>query len=387
MNVTDKQNPRIALVHDWLPTVGGGEHVLAELAGMYANAEIFTLFDFLDRDERAYVTAGRPLHVSSLSRLPGVQRYYRYLLLECSRAVERFDLRGYDAVISSSAALAKGVIVGVDQPHVAYIHSPPRYAWDLTHDYLDAIQGPLAGLRRALAHRMLHRFRMWDRGTVVSIDKLVANSDFVRRRIARVYGRDAQVVHPPVDVDAFALNAGGRCNRYVTAGRFVPYKNTVAILQAFAARPDLYLDVIGSGPEEVRLRAMSPPNVTFTGWLPRAEVVSRLQSARAFVFAAIEDFGIVPVEAQACGTPVIAPSIGGTAETVRDLSNAAVAPTGILYDPTDPTALTAALDRFESAHNDFDPHAIRAHAETFAAPVFRTAMQTIVTDVLAAHSR
>jgi glycosyltransferase involved in cell wall biosynthesis len=231
---------------------------------------------------------------------------------------------------------------------------------------------------------MLHRFRMWDRGTVVSVDRLVANSDFVRRRIARVYGREAVVVHPPVDVQTFTLSTDTREDRYVTAGRFVPYKNTATIIEAFAARPALHLDVIGTGPQDARLRAMAPPNVTFTGWLPRDEVVRRFQRARAFVFAAIEDFGIVPVEAQACGTPVIAPSLGGTAETVCDLSDANHAPTGILYDPG-PGALAAALDRFETAQDDFDPHIVRAHAETFAAPVFRAAMRDVVDGALAAH--
>jgi len=338
----------VGLVHDWLPTLAGGERVVAEIARMFDNGAIYTLFDFLSQDERMELAGTLPVHVSSLNRLPGVQKYYRYLLLQCTRAIEKFDVTGHDVVVSSSAALAKGVLTSPEQAHVAYVHSPARYAWDLTFEYIDGIEGTAAALKRHLAHRMMHKFRMWDIRTVPQVDTYVANSEFIRKRIWKTYRRDAQVIYPPVDTAAFQLGQDGREDYYFTASRMVPYKQVPLIAKAFSERPNLKLVIAGDGPEMARVRAQAGPNIEILGHVPFDELRRHMQKARAFVFAAKEDFGIVPVEAQACGCPVIALSAGGTAETVRDISMDK--PTGVWFDEQTPEALLKAIDTVEAEH-------------------------------------
>lgn len=379
----DQASPHIALVHDWFPGLAGGEHVTAELARAFPGAPIHTLFDFLSPEERSYATNGgqSPLHVSTLNRLPGVQRYYRYLLLQCAREIEKFDMRGFDCVISSSAAFSKGVITGVDQPHIAYIHSPPRYAWDLAPEYLDSLGSGAAGrLKRHFAHNMLHKFRLWDLRTINMADHLVANSAFIAKRIQKVYRRDARVIHPPVDMTRFPYHGGARGDYFVTASRFVPYKRIDLIVEAFSQRPDLKLKVVGSGPEAARIKALAGPNIEFTGRLSDADMARCFQQARAFLFAALEDFGMVPVEAQACGTPVIAYGVGGSAETVQGLDSSA--PTGVLFDAQTTGALLAAVDRFLAVEDSIEPAAVRRHAESFGKEIFHRKMQDLVGEVL-----
>lgn len=372
--IADASN--VALVHDWLPTIGGAEHVLSQMSRAFPGAHIHTLFDFLTEEERRYVTRGNQVTTSGLNALPGVQKYYRHLLLQATRAVENFDLRDFDCVVSSSAALAKGVITGVEQPHVAYIHSPPRYAWDLTQEYLSSISGIGAGLKRMAAHRMLHKFRLWDQRTINTIDHVVANSQFIARRIAKTYRRKAQVIYPPVATNRFTLNPGARDDYFVTASRFVPYKRMDLIVAAFNERPDLKLRVIGDGPDMARIKAMAKDNVEIMGRLPADQMNTQFRNARAFIFAAFEDFGIVPVEAQACGTPVIAYNKGGAAETVRGLDHAT--PTGVFFERQNVPALLGALDTFLSVEGDLKPRNIRRNAERFSADVFRHKLTSLV---------
>ncbi|MBO9397628.1 glycosyltransferase [Shimia sp. R9_2] len=373
----------IALVHDWFPGLAGGEYVTAELARAFPGAPIHTLFDFLTEEERDYATNGglSPLKVSRLNRLPGVQKYYRYLLLQCAREIEKFDMRGFDCVISSSAAFSKGVITGVDQPHIAYIHSPPRYAWDLAPEYLDSLGGGFLGqLKRHLAHGMLHKFRLWDLRTVNMVDHIVANSEFIAKRIEKVYRRKAQVIHPPIDMERFPYNEGARDDYFVTASRFVPYKRIDLIVETFTRRPDLKLKVVGTGPEQSRIMALAGPNVEFTGRLADADMAKCFRNARAFLFAALEDFGMVPVEAQACGTPVIAFGVGGSAETVRGLDKGD--PTGVLYNEQSIPSLLGAVDQFLAVEDDIKPKAVRRHAESFRKEVFQKKMQQLVEEIM-----
>jgi len=370
----------VGLVHDWLPTLAGGERVVAEIARMFDHGAIYTLFDFLSQDERIELAGTLPIHVSSLNRLPGVQKYYRYLLLQCTRAIEKFDVTGHDVVVSSSAALAKGVLTSPEQAHVAYVHSPARYAWDLTFEYIDGIDGAGAALKRHLAHSMMHKFRMWDMRTAPQVDKYVANSEFIRKRIWKTYRRDAQVIYPPVDTAAFQLGQDGREDYYFTASRMVPYKQVPLIAKAFSERPNLKLVIAGDGPEMARVRAQAGPNVEILGHVSFDELRLHMQKARAFVFAAKEDFGIVPVEAQACGCPVIALGKGGTAETVRDLSMQN--PTGVWFDQQTPESLLQAIDSMEAEHEFLTQENCRQNALSFGSMRFQKELVDCIIDTM-----
>lgn len=371
---TEKRD--VGLVHDWLPLVAGAELVLREMVSVCPNSTVYTLFDFLNEAQRDFVAQGRPVVTSRLNRLPGVEKYYRLMLLSCTRAIEEFDLTKHDIVMSSSAALAKGVITSPDQAHIAYVHSPARYAWDLTHEYINGIGGPLAGLKRAYARRVMHQFRMWDLRTVTSVNTFVANSNFIRKRIWKTYRREAEVIYPPVDVRGFQPNFEPRDDYYVTVSRMVPYKRIPMIAQAFALRPNLRLKIVGTGPELAKVRDCLGPNVELMGHLPKAEMCEVLRGAKAFVFGAKEDFGIAPVEAQACGTPVIAFGEGGATETVRNLGSSG--PTGLWYDQQTPEALARALDRFEAEGSEIRPEICRANAESFSTETFRLKMSELL---------
>lgn len=369
-------NADIALVHDWLPVVGGGERVVQQMVKAFPNATIYTLFDFLSDRERVEIAGDRPVHTSRLNDWPSVEKYYRYLILQSTRAIEEFDVTHHELVLSSSAALAKGVITSPDQLHFSYIHSPVRYAWDLTHEYINSIDGLGAWIKRKVAREMMHRLRIWDMRTIAQVDHMIANSKFIKQRIWKTYRREADVIYPPVDTDAFTLSDKTRGDFFFTASRMVPYKNIHLIVQAFAERPDLKLVVCGDGPEMARIKALAKPNIEFLGHAPFDVMRDHMQRARAFVFAAKEDFGIVPVEAQACGTPVIALGQGGTAETVRGLEQSL--PTGVHFHSQTTDALLEAIVQFIDVEDDFDAKAISAHAKDFGSERFRRELTTYI---------
>ena len=376
---TPMQAPNVGIVHDWFPGPGiaGGERVVQHMVGAFPNCEIYSLFDFLTEEQRQEVVGDRPINVSRLSHWPGVKKYYRYLLLQCTRAVEEFDVTHHDVVLTSSAALSKGVITAPGQPHLAYIHSPARYAWDLTHEYIDSLQGTLGGLKRYMAHQTMHKFRLWDMRTPPSIDLMMANSKFIAQRIRKVYGRDAMVVYPPVDTDAFEMGTGVREDFYLAASRMVPYKRIDLIVEAFVGMPDKRLVVIGDGPDMARIKALATPNVEVLGYQRFDVLRNHMQRARAFVFAAQEDFGIMPLEAQACGTPVIALGAGGTAETVKPLGQHP-RPTGVWFRKQTVPELQDAVSRLEAGLDQIDPVACRDNAVFFGAARFRDELREIV---------
>lgn len=373
------QSPSVGIVHDWFPGPGiaGGERVVQHMVGSFPNCEIYSLFDFLTDEQRQEIIGDRTINVSRLSHWPGVKKYYRYLLLQCTRAVEEFDVTHHDVVLSSSAALAKGVITAPGQPHLAYIHSPARYAWDLTHEYIASLQGTLGGLKRHMARQMMHKFRLWDMRTPPSIDLMMANSKFIAQRIRKVYGRDAMVVYPPVDTDAFEMGSAAREDFYLAASRMVPYKRMDMIVEAFTSMHDKRLVVIGDGPDMVRIKALAGPNVEILGYQSFDVLRDNMQRARAFVFAAQEDFGIMPLEAQACGTPVIALGAGGTAETVKPLGQHPT-PTGVWFQKQTVPDLQDAVRRLEAGINQIDPAACRANAVFFGVARFREELRNIV---------
>ncbi|CAB3750801.1 glycosyltransferase family 4 protein [Paraburkholderia humisilvae] len=358
------QTVRVAIVHDWLVTYAGAERVLEQIIACFPDADLFALVDFLD--DRSFIR-GKPVKTTFIQKLPKAKTKYRSYLPLMPLAIEQFDLSAYDVVISSSHAVAKGVLTGPDQVHVSYVHSPIRYAWDLQHQYLTESK-LTRGPKSALARVILHYIRNWDVRTSNSVDSFVSNSAFIARRIRKVYQRDANVINPPVDVEAFALQEQKE-DFYLTASRMVPYKKIDLIVEAFAKMPGRRLVVIGDGPEMEKIRAKAAPNVEIMGYQPFAVLRDRMRRAKAFVFAAEEDFGISVVEAQACGTPVIAYGKGGALETVRDLSDSR--PTGIFFGEQTVDALIAAVDNFAAQPGRFVAADCRANAERFSAALFR----------------
>lgn len=357
---------RIAVVHDWLVTIAGAEKVLAEILRIFPETDLFSLIDFLSDEQRAYI-AGKTARTSFLQNLPFCRRKYRAYLPLMPLAIEQLDMSGYDLIISSSHAVAKGVITGPDQLHISYVHTPMRYAWDLQHQYLK--QANLEhGLSGMLARWLLHRMRIWDIRSSYGVDKFIANSDYIARRIKKAYRRDATVIHPPVDVSAFETKSD-KDSFYVTVGRLVPYKRVDLIISAFARSPDRKLLVIGDGPDYKRLNQIRPSNVQMLGSQPSTVVRETIAGARCAVFAAEEDFGIAVVEAQACGTPVIAYGKGGATETVI-AGEPEEGATGVLFQEQTVESLCGALDRFESKRLSFSSHACRKNAERFDKEIF-----------------
>ena len=359
---------RIAIVHDWLDTWRGGENVLAEALAVFPHADLFALVDFLRPDERSRVL-GKHASTSFLQRLPGAARYFRALLPLFPRAMASLDVSNYDLVISISHAVAKGVRTHARQFHVCYCLTPMRYVWDLRETYLVSA-GAHRGMSRVVAEGILDRLRYWDVATSTGVDRFIAISETIRERIVRCYDRRASVIYPPVDVAYFTPAAVNRAEgTYVTASRWVPYKRLDLIVDAFHALPGHRLIVAGDGPDLRNARAVAGTNVDFTGEVSRQRLRDLLRGAAAFIFAAEEDFGIAPVEAQACGTPVIAFGRGGATETIRGLDSDA--PTGVFFKEQSAAALRTAVAAFEASGNRISADACRANAERFAADTFR----------------
>ncbi len=369
---------RVAVIHDWLPLVGGAERVLEQILEIYPQADIFTLFDFVSRTDAPFLE-GKTVTTSFLQKFPKAEKYYRNLLPLFPYAVEQFDLRRYELVISSSSAVAKGVITAPDQLHVCYCHSPMRYAWDLQAHYLKHT-GLSSGLRSTFIRYVLHKMRMWDVISSNRVDSFIANSAYIGERIRKTYRRDSTVINPPVNINRFQIETLKE-DFYLAASRQVPYKRIDLIVEAFKQYPDKRLIVIGDGPEHKKIRALAGPNVQILGYQPDAVMVDYMRRAKAFIFAAQEDFGILPVEAQACGTPVIAYGRGGARETVLDKR------TGLLFDEQTVPSLLDALERFERLQNNFNSAEIRRHAASFSDARFRQELKFFIDRELAERDR
>lgn len=358
--------PRIAIVHDWLPEVGGAERVLGQMLCVLPNADLFSLIDFIPDSERGFLN-GKPVRTSFLQSIPGARRFYRLLLPLMPLAVEHFDLSNYDLVISSSYAVAKGVLTSPQQLHLCYCHSPIRYAWDMQEQYLRQT-GCSTGIKGFFARALLHYIRLWDCRTANGVDSFSANSKFVARRIWKIYRRHAEVIYPPVvsqrgsgESDSTAIRSS-----YLSLGRLVPYKRVDLLVEAFRRMPHRTLRIIGDGPERVKLSKNLPFNVQLLGRLPQQQVSESLRSARALLFAAEEDFGITPVEAQSAGTPVIAYGRGGACETVLH------GKTGILFGAQTVEAVVDAVNQFESLR--FEASALRNNALRFSPELFESSL-------------
>jgi glycosyltransferase involved in cell wall biosynthesis len=399
---------KIAIVCDWLITVGGAEKVLYQMLECFPEADLYSLIDFLP-DRFRYLIHNKKVTTSFIQKLPFARKCYRKYLPLMPLAIEQFDFSSYDVVISSSHSVAKGILVGPNQLHICYCHSPIRYAWDLQSQYLRESKLEY-GLSSWLARILLHKIRIWDYRTGNSVDHFIANSKFIAKRIYKIYRREAKVIYPPVTVssinDATTKSSGlNLINKsfYVAASRIVPYKKLDLIISAFLTTPQRELVVIGDGPLMARLKqlAQNAPNIKILGYQPDEVLSEYLAAAKAFIFAAEEDFGLIPVEAQALGTPVIAYARGGALETVigykkhivgnndsniissnnnsnnncNDFDNI----TGILFEQQTVAAILEAIDLFEGEiEQHIKPEACVKNAERFAPEKFRAVFKQTV---------
>jgi glycosyltransferase involved in cell wall biosynthesis len=367
---------KIAIVHDWLVTYAGAERVLEQMLICFPHADVFSMMDFLPDGQRGFLQ-GKRAKTSFVHRLPWAKSKYRSYLPLMPLAVEQLDVSAYDLVISSSHAVAKGVLVGPDQLHVCMCYSPIRYAWDMQHQYLRE-SGLDTGIKGWLARWLLHKIRLWDVRTANGVDQFIAISKFIERRIQKAYRRDSVVIYPPVDVAAFELQESKE-DFYLTASRMVPYKKIPLIVQAFAKMPDKQLVVIGDGPDLDKAKALAGPNVKILGYQSAEVLKDHMQRAKAFVFAAEEDFGITPLEAQACGTPVIAFGKGGAVETIRGLQHRQ--PTGVFFEEQSTEAILKAVELFEKNATHIHAHACRANAMCFSQERFRQEFSGLIARV------
>ncbi|WP_029605196.1 glycosyltransferase [Kozakia baliensis] len=366
--------PRVAIVHEWLEHFAGSERVVEQLLLLYPQAELFAVMDFLPKEERKFLN-GKKVNTSFVQKLPFSRKFFRHYLGLMPLAVEQWDFTGFDIIISSHHAVAKGVITGPDQLHVCYVHSPMRYAWDMQTTYLRQ-SGLQSGLKSLYLRWLLHRLRNVDVRTASGVDVFIANSNYIARRIRKVWRRHATTIYPPVDVENFALSTNPRKD-YIVVSRMVPYKRVDLIVSAFCRIPDRNLIVVGAGTEYDKIAALaaSAPNIKLAGRLPQEEMVRAIQGARAFVFAAEEDFGIAMVEAQACGTPVIAYGRGGALDIVNTSKDK---PTGVLFDEQTPEAIIEAIHEFERQESLITTHSCCENALKFSATAFRTHIKAIV---------
>jgi glycosyltransferase involved in cell wall biosynthesis len=357
-----------ALVHEWLtPKATGGSELVVQEILKHIDADLYALIDFESSNPESYLY-GRNIGTTFLQQFPfaknGVQKYLPFLPL----AIEQLDLRQYDIILSSSHAVAKGVLTSPNQLHVCYCHAPMRYAWDMTFEYLRSSRAG-QGIPGVFTRYLLHRLRQWDALSAHRVDYFIANSKNTARRIWRCYRRPAEVIYPPVAVDRFPFQAQKQ-DFYVTVSRLVSYKKISLIVQAFnqLGRP---LVVIGSGAELKHIQSIAKSNIQVLGWQPDAVVDRYLSQAKAFVYAAYEDFGIAPVEAQACGTPVIAYAAGGTLETVKDIRQHGENGTGILFSEQTEQSIIEAVKTFEDCQQKIVAEEARSHAQTFHPTIFK----------------
>ncbi len=378
---------KTAIVHDWLVTYAGAERALEQIVSLYPEADLYSLVDFIPQGQRDFIL-NKKVKSSFLQSFPFAKKKYRNYLPFMPLAIEQFDLSAYDLVISSSHAVAKGVLTHDRQLHVCYCYTPMRYAWDLRQQYLHE-SGLDRGLKGMIARMVLNYVRKWDLASANRVDHYIAISHYIAQRIKRAYSIDAAVIYPPVDIDSFVPYANKE-GFYLTASRMVPYKKVKLIVEAFSRMPDKKLIVIGDGPDYPKIHSVAGKNIELLGYQSPSVLKDYMQKAKAFVYAAEEDFGIVTVEAQACGTPVIAFGRGGSLETVNPLQNSEhgmrnenlSAPTGVFFYEQTTDALKEAVKRFEKSPDAFDTQEVRKNAERFGINRFKREFKVFVDKAL-----
>ncbi len=357
---------KVALIHDWLITEGGSEKVLEVFSQMFESSPIYTLFYDAGKMKNTSFSQKEVLS-SFLQKIPFSTKMYRYLLPLFPGAIQTLDVKRFDMILSSSHAVAKGIKVKEDQLHICYCHTPMRYIWDLQEEYLSSFSPFVKKMIRAYFRRM----QAWDVKTAESVDLFVANSRYVGKRIERVYQRKAQVIYPPVSTEDFYISSQKE-EYYVTHTRLVPYKRIDLLVETFSHMRDKRLLVVGTGPEEKKLKKIATQNVEFLGFLEKRELSKVLSNAKAYLFAAEEDFGIGTVEAQSSGLPVIALGRGGALETVID------GKTGLFFKEPTVSSLMEAIDSFEQQEKTFDPALIKSHAEQFGHERFKKQFELLI---------
>jgi glycosyltransferase involved in cell wall biosynthesis len=351
---------KIAIVHDWLVTVGGAERIIKILWDLFPDADLYTMV--YDEERMGEYLGKREIKTSFIQKLPfGIKKYQSYLPL-MPLAVEQFDLKGYDLVISSSTSVAKGVLTDAKTLHICYCNTPMRYAWDFYHEYLE--QNRITGLKRFFVAALMSYIRIWDRLSADRVDYFIANSDNVANRIRKHYRRESTVIYPPVDTDLYQQGADV-ADYFLVVSRLVPYKRIDIVVEAFN-RLGIPLVIVGEGSEYKRLSQMAKKNITFTGRLSDKEVKQYYASCRAFLFPGEEDFGITPLEAMSSGRPVIAFNAGGVKETVIDDV------TGIFFNTQDADGVIKAINKYFAMENSFNSKIIRQHALKFSEQRFKS---------------
>lgn len=362
MNFSDL---KIAIIHDWLVTPGGAERVLEQIISCFPKAHLYVVIDFISQERRQFLK-DKIIKTSFIQHLPFANKMYWYYSPLMPLAIEQFDLSDYDIIISSSYAVAKGIIAGPDQLHISYIHSPIRFAWDLKNYYLKAFNYE-RGIKSLLARLLFHYLKLWDSSSVSGVDFIITNSQFTGRRILKAYRRTATVIYPPVNTDIFTFHKEKE-DFYLIASFMNPFKRIDLVVDAFTKLPNQKLVVIGDGPEFKKIQSKATSNISFLGYVPVETLKDYMQRAKAFIFAAPEDFGIIMAEAQACGTPVIAYGKGGAVEIVRDLNG--VCPTGVLFSQQTVNSLVQAIEKFEIEQERITFDDCRQNALRFAPEYF-----------------
>lgn len=354
---------KVAIIQEWLVTVGGSDKVVKAILDVFPDADIFTLVANKEICDELGIPWNK-VHTSFIQKMPLGKKKHRAYLPLFPFAIEQFDLRGYDVVISSSHCVAKGVLTKAEQLHISYVHSPIRYCWDMYNEYLEE-SNLYKGLKSWLVRMMLHPVRKFDAITANRVDYYISNSDYVGQRIRKTYRRNATTIHPNIDISNFEL-CTDKQEYYLASSRLVAYKKIDIIIEAFNQMPDKKLIVVGGGPNLETYKKLAKGNVTIMGYQPFDVLKERMQHAKAFVFAADEDFGMIPIEAQSCGTPVIAYGHGGSLETVCE------GKTGLFFNNQTTDAIIEAVNRFEKMGNQpFSPYDCREWAEKFSEERFK----------------
>ena len=361
---------KVAIIQEWLVTVGGSDKVVKAIADVFPGADIYTLVAKKEVCEELGIDWNK-VHTSFIQKMPlGTKKHRAYLPL-FPFAIEQFDLRGYDVVISSSHSVAKGVLTKADQLHICYCHSPIRYVWDMYNEYLEEAHLD-KGFKGWLVRYMLHRIRKWDMLSSFRVDHFISNSDYVGHRINKTYRREATTIHPNIDISSFEY-CDDKQDYYLASSRLVSYKKIDLIIEAFNRMPDKKLVVIGGGPNLKHYQEMAKRNVSVMGYQPFDVLKAKMQHAKAFVFAADEDFGMIPIEAQACGTPVIAYGHGGSLETVSE------GRTGLFFYEQTVDSIIEAVNCFESmGAKPVDYQECRRWAESFSEDRFKAEIKAFV---------
>lgn len=376
-----------ALIHDLLIQSGGAEKCVESFTNIWDDFDIFTLVDYLDEKERERILKGKYATTSFIQKMPFSKKLFRHYFPFYPYAVEQFDFSEFDLILSSSFSACKGILTRPDQIHISYVYSPVRYAWDLYHQYLKEAK-LTRGLKSIVVKWMLHYFRNWDAGTANRPDYYIAISHYVAKRIKKLYGKEALVIYPPVNCDKFTIGNTTE-NYYFTTSRMVPYKKMDLIVEAFKYMPDKKLIVGGDGPDFNKIKKSAPKNVELLGFLETNQLISYTQKAIAFIFAAEEDFGIAPIEAQACGVPVIAFGKGGALETIignySSQNEVAKSDTGVFFEKQTVEELIKAIEVFEKNQDKFDKETIRNQALKFDTKRFEIEFKTTIDTIIKNH--